>query len=103
MPKRVARTRSNALGAPPRCTYPSVVTRVTTLGYVQRGGAPSAFDRVLATRFGIAAVDLVQKGSFGRMVSLQGNHVTDVDLALAGLDIKTVPEELYEAARAVFG
>ena len=78
-------------------------TRVTTLGYVQRGGAPSAFDRVLATRFGIAAVDLVQKGSFGRMVSLQGNHVTDVDLALAGLDIKTVPEELYEAARAVFG
>ena len=77
-------------------------TRVTILGHVQRGGTPTAFDRVLATRFGVAAVELVQKGTFGRMVSLQGNHVTDVDLALAGLDIKTVPEEIYQAATAVF-
>ena len=78
-------------------------TRVTKLGHIQRGGQPTAFDRVLATRFGLMAVDLVDRNSFGRMVSLQGGHVTDVDIALASLSVKTIPEELYEAARAFFG
>jgi 6-phosphofructokinase 1 len=78
-------------------------TRVTKLGHIQRGGAPTAFDRVLATRFGIAAVDLVHKGVFGRLVALRGGHVTDVDLALPASGVKTVSEELYEAAKALFG
>lgn len=78
-------------------------TRVTKLGHIQRGGQPTAFDRVLATRFGLMAVDLVDRGAFGRMTSLQGGHVTDVDIALASLSVKTVSEEMYETAKAFFG
>lgn len=77
-------------------------TRVTKLGHIQRGGEPTAFDRVLATRFGLMAADLVSRNAFGRMVSLQGGHVTDVDIALASLSVKTIPDELYEAAKAFF-
>jgi len=58
-----------------------VETRVVVLGHVQRGGTPSPFDRILGSRFGIKAVELIEKGRYGRMVSLQGRHVFDVDIA----------------------
>jgi len=57
-----------------------IETRVVVLGHVQRGGSPTAFDRVLATRYGIAAIDLVHEGKFGRMVALQGNKIVSVPL-----------------------
>ena len=78
-------------------------TRVTVLGHVQRGGTPTARDRVLATRFGLAAADLVQAGSFGRMVALRGNDIVDIPLAEAVAELKTVPPNWYEVARAFFG
>lgn len=78
-------------------------TRVTKLGHIQRGGEPTAFDRVLATRFGLAAVDAVAEGRFGKMVSLRGGHVKEVELSDETLAVKSVPEELYDAARALFG
>jgi ATP-dependent phosphofructokinase / diphosphate-dependent phosphofructokinase len=78
-------------------------TRVTILGHVQRGGSPTAFDRVLATRFGIAAVDLASSGAWGRMVALRGSDVTDCPLDEAVSDIKRVPDELYEVAEVFFG
>ena len=58
-----------------------VETRVVVLGHVQRGGTPSPFDRILGSRFGIKAVELIEQGRYGRMVSLQGRHVFDVDIA----------------------
>ena len=78
-------------------------TRVTVLGHVQRGGSPTARDRILATRFGLAAADLVHEGRFGRMVALQGNEIVDVSLAEAVAELKTVPERWYDVARAFFG
>jgi len=73
-------------------------TRFVILGYVQRGGAPTAFDRLLGTRFGIAAVDLVHQKKFGKMVSLQGNKIVPVDLKDAVAGTKYVDEELYNIA-----
>ncbi len=78
-------------------------TRVTVLGHVQRGGTPTARDRVLATRFGLAAADLVERGGFGRMVALRGNDIVDIPLAEAVAELKTVPLAWYEVARAFFG
>jgi 6-phosphofructokinase 1 len=78
-------------------------TRVTILGHVQRGGSPTAFDRVLATRFGIAAIDLASSRAWGRMVALRGSEVTDCPLDDAVAEIKRVPEELYEVAEVFFG
>jgi len=78
-------------------------TRVTVLGHTQRGGSPTAYDRILATRFGIAAIDLVREGQFGLMVSLQGNKVVPVPLEKAVAQLKTVDRELYEIARVFFG
>jgi len=78
-------------------------TRVTILGYLQRGGSPTAFDRVLATRFGIAAIDLVKEGTFGKMVALRGNQIVAVDLSEATKGIKEVDEKLYEIAEVFFG
>lgn len=78
-------------------------TRVTVLGHTQRGGSPTAFDRILATRYGIAAIDLVHEGKFGCMVSLQGNRIVSVPLEQAVAKIKTVDMELYEIARVFFG
>jgi 6-phosphofructokinase len=78
-------------------------TRVTILGHVQRGGSPTAFDRVLATRFGVAAIDLASGGGWGRMVALRGPAITDCPLDDAVADIKRVPEELYEVAEVFFG
>lgn len=80
-----------------------VETRVVVLGHVQRGGSPTAFDRVLATRFGIAAIDMVHKGEFSRMVSLKGNRITSVPLKEVVGKRKTVDLELYDIASVFFG
>ena len=81
----------------------NVETRVTILGHVQRGGTPTAHDRVLATRFGIAAVELVKSGDFGKMVALQGNKIVPINLEEAVSKSKTVDMELYELAKVFFG
>jgi ATP-dependent phosphofructokinase / diphosphate-dependent phosphofructokinase len=78
-------------------------SRVTVLGHVQRGGTPTPRDRVLATRFGLKAADLVAEGRFGRMAALRGDSIVDVSLEEATAELKTVPEEWYSVARAFFG
>jgi phosphofructokinase-like protein len=78
-------------------------TRYTVLGHVQRGGSPTARDRVLATRFGLRAAELVHEGRFGRMAALEGDEIVDVPLADAVAERKTVPPEWYDVARAFFG
>jgi 6-phosphofructokinase 1 len=78
-------------------------TRVTVLGHVQRGGSPTPRDRVLATRYGLKAADLVHEGRFGRMAALHGDQIVDVSLKEATSELKTVPPEWYEVARAFFG
>ncbi len=78
-------------------------TRVTQLGHVQRGGSPTAHDRVLATRFGLRAADLVFEGSFGMMASLRGDQIVAVPIADAVAGLKTVPPALYAQAEALFG
>ena len=78
-------------------------TRVTVLGHIQRGGAPSPFDRILATRFGVAAVELAARGEFGRMVCLRAARVENVDLAEAVGVLKAVDPngEMVRVARAI--
>src|ERR671910_728859 len=78
-------------------------TRVTVLGHVQRGGSPTPRDRVLATRFGLKAADLVDAGQFGRMAALQGDSIVDVSLEEATRELKKVPPPVYDVARAFFG
>src|SRR5580765_1153654 len=78
-------------------------TRVTVLGHVQRGGSPTPRDRVLATRYGLKAADLVLRGSWGRMAALHGDTIVDVSLAEATAELKTVPPEWYDVAQAFFG
>jgi 6-phosphofructokinase 1 len=78
-------------------------TRVTVLGHVQRGGSPTPRDRVLATRYGLKAADLVNEGKFGRMAALHGDRIVDVPLADATSELKTVPPEWWDVARAFFG
>ena len=78
-------------------------TRVTVLGHVQRGGSPTPRDRVLATRFGLKAADLVHEGRFGRMAALHGDAIVDVSLEEATRELKTVPPEWYDTAKAFFG
>jgi 6-phosphofructokinase 1 len=80
-----------------------IETRVTILGHVQRGGSPTAFDRILATRFGVAAVQLVHAGEFGKMVALQGNRVISIPLESAVNRLKKVDDEFYELAMTVIG
>jgi len=78
-------------------------TRSTVLGYMQRGGIPSASDRVLATSLGTAAVELLAKGKYGRMVALDGNEISSVDLSVPEGKVKNVPQDFYmiDTARAV--
>ncbi len=76
-------------------------TRVTVLGHVQRGGSPNAEDRILATRFGVAAVELAERRAWGRMVAVQGSQITDVPLADAA-KVRPVPEELFRVAEVFF-
>src|SRR6059036_618803 len=78
-------------------------TRVTVLGHVQRGGTPTARDRVLATRYGLKAADLVEQKKFGRMAALHGDRIVDVPLKDATAELKTVPEDWFAVAKAFFG
>ena len=78
-------------------------TRATILGHVQRGGTPTAYDRVLATRFGVAAMDAVAGGRFGRMVALHGPDIAEVGLAEALARPKLLNPKLFETAEVFFG
>lgn len=78
-------------------------TRDVVLGHLQRGGSPTAFDRILATRYGIAAVDLIQKKDFGKMVALRGNQIVAVSLEEGVSKSKTVDMDIYEMAKTFFG
>jgi len=79
-----------------------IETRLAVLGHIVRGGSPTAFDRMLATRLGIRAVDLVHEGKFGYMASLTGNQFVGVPLEDAVAELKTVPHALYEEIRTLF-
>jgi len=78
-------------------------TRVSVLGHIQRGGSPTAFDRILGTRFGVKAVELVKGKKFGKMVALSGNKIIDVPIEEATSVLKTVDMEFYEIAKVFFG
>jgi phosphofructokinase-like protein len=78
-------------------------TRAIVLGHVQRGGTPTAFDRVLSTRFGVAAIDAVHDGAFGDMVALRDGRIVRVPLSEAIGELKLVDDELYDVARVFFG
>ena len=78
-------------------------TRVTVLGHIQRGGSPTAFDRILGTRFGVKAFELVKEQKFGHMVSLRGREIVPVLLADAVGQLKTVPPSYYDLAKIFFG
>jgi ATP-dependent phosphofructokinase / diphosphate-dependent phosphofructokinase len=80
-----------------------IETRATVLGHIQRGGVPSAFDRVLATRLGMAAVDSVTRNQWGTMVALKGTAIESVDLDTAVGSLKTVPPERWDEASLLFG
>jgi 6-phosphofructokinase 1 len=76
-------------------------TRAVVLGHTQRGGSPTAFDRMLATRYGIGAIDLVHQGKFGRMVALKGNDITSVPIADAISRTRNVSKELMDVASSL--
>ncbi len=78
-------------------------TRVTVLGHVQRGGSPTAFDRVLGTRYGVKAVDLIHERKFGRMVCLRGNKIASIPLGKATRRLKFVDPELIQTAEIFYG
>jgi ATP-dependent phosphofructokinase / diphosphate-dependent phosphofructokinase len=77
--------------------------RVTVLGHIQRGGSPSPFDRILSTRFGVAAVELIARGEFGKIVTLRGDKIESADIAEACGKIKLVDPngQLVHTARAI--
>jgi 6-phosphofructokinase 1 len=78
-------------------------TRVTVLGHIQRGGSATAFDRMLGTRFGAKAAELVKKGQFGQMVALRGNSIVSIPIEEAVGKLKTVDAEFYDLAKTFFG
>jgi 6-phosphofructokinase 1 len=78
-------------------------TRATVLGHVQRGGTPTAFDRVLATRFGLHAIDAANAGDWGKMAALRGTDIKLVELTEATGELKTVPESFYAESEVFFG
>jgi 6-phosphofructokinase 1 len=78
-------------------------SRATVLGHIQRGGTPTAFDRVLATRLGVAAIDAASNGGWGMMPALRGTKIVLVPLSEAVAELKTVPPDEYETAEAIFG
>jgi 6-phosphofructokinase 1 len=79
-----------------KCT--GIQTRVTKLGYVQRGGSPTPFDRILATRFGIKAYEMIREGRWGHMAALRGTKIITVPLDEAVCDLKRLDEEIYRVA-----
>ncbi len=76
-------------------------TRSVNLGHTQRGGTPTAFDRMLATRYGIAAIDLVHEGKFGELVVLKGNQITHIPIAEAIAKTRTVGEDLFDVIKGL--
>jgi len=78
-------------------------TRVTVLGYIQRGGSPTAYDRVLATRLGVHAVEMAMRGNYGRMASLSGTRITSVPLEEVADKHRPVDEEIFQTAEVFFG
>lgn len=80
-----------------------IEARVSVLGYIQRGGTPTAFDRVLATRFGVYAVEMVLEGKFGRMAAVTGNRLVDIPLAEATAAYKQLDPAIYHSAEILFG
>jgi 6-phosphofructokinase 1 len=78
-------------------------TRVTVLGHVLRGGTPTAFDRILATRFGLEAAAAVHDGTYDTMVALHGNDIVRVPIADAVRELKTVPPDLLDGLKVLFG
>lgn len=78
-------------------------TRVTVLGHIQRGGSPTAYDRILGTRYGIKAYDLAKAGDFGKMAALRGNEIIGVSLEEATKELKTIDFDIYEIAKIFFG
>jgi phosphofructokinase-like protein len=78
-------------------------SRAVVLGHIQRGGTPTAFDRVLATRFGLSAIDAAHEGAFGNMVALRGTDIVRVSLAEATAELKTVPLHRYAEVEVFFG
>ena len=76
-------------------------TRTVVLGHIQRGGSPSAFDRMLATRYGLGAIDMVHRGEFGRMAALRGNKIISVPLADAIAKNRTVDQEMIDVASGI--
>jgi 6-phosphofructokinase 1 len=83
--------------------HTGIETRHTILGYVQRGGSPSAFDRVLATRFGVKAFEMVLEQQWGQMAALRCNKVIAIPLDAAVHRIKQLDEEVYHVAEVFFG
>jgi 6-phosphofructokinase 1 len=77
--------------------------RATVLGHIQRGGTPTAYDRVLATRFGLYAIDAVHREAWGTMTALRGTAIELVPIADAVGVLKTVPAEMYDEAGVFFG
>jgi 6-phosphofructokinase 1 len=73
-------------------------TRTVVLGHVQRGGSPTAFDRVLATRYGLGAIDMVHRGEFGQMAALRGNKIISIPLAEATSTNRKVDQEMMDVA-----
>lgn len=80
-----------------------IESRVTVLGYIQRGGSPTASDRILATRYGVAAADMVADGQWGMMAALQGQEIVTVPLADATRGLKTLDPRFYDLASIFFG
>src|SRR5829696_2526715 len=78
-------------------------TRHVVLGHLQRGGTPTAFDRILSTRYGLRAAEAVKNGEWGKMAALRGNEIVTVPLEEATEETKTVPDDFYEAAATFFG
>jgi 6-phosphofructokinase 1 len=83
--------------------HTGIETRSTTLGYIQRGSVPTAFDRVLATRVGMAAVRSAHHGAWGTMVAIHGTELVNVPLDEAVAELKTVPASRYDEALTLFG
>ena len=80
-----------------------IETRYVVLGHLQRGGTPTAFDRILSTRYGLKAAEAVHNGEWGKMVALRGNDIVTVDLSEATEETKTVPEDFYKVVETFFG
>ena len=84
-------------------TKTGLESRHVVLGHLQRGGTPTAYDRILATRYGVRAIELADEGKFGRMVALHGNDIVDISLEDATSKTKTVDPEIYRIAKIFFG